>query len=242
MLNEELNQLEREDELMKHLPLIEKVVNGLKIKSYEYERSDLINLGFIGLMDAIEKYIPNEKATFESYAYVRIRGAIIDEVRKTSKVPRSGMDKLKKYYQAKEELEIKLHRSPTEKEIIKKMGVNEKFLDDIYSIIHQLSSVSLEKIVFNEDGNGVELLDLIEDAENADLDENLLSDEMKGYLKDAIQYLTEREQQILNLYYVDQLSLKEIAYVYEISVPRVSQIHGKIVIKLRDYIGGKYDD
>lgn len=242
MLNEELIQLEKEDQLLKHLPLVEKVVNNLKIKSHEYERNDLINLGFIGLMDAIEKYIPNQKATFESYAYIRIRGAIIDEIRKTSKIPRSGMDKLKKYYRAKEELEIKFHRIPTEKEIMQKMNVNEKFLDDIYSIIHQLSSISLEKVVFNENGNGVELLDLIEDSETADLDQDLLNGEMKEYLIKAIQQLPEREQQILNLYYVDQLSLKEIAYIYEISVPRVSQIHGKIIIKLRDYIRRKYDD
>lgn len=241
MLNEEALQIEQED-LLRYMPLVEKVVNGLKIKSSEYEKGDLINLGFIGLMDAQQKYQPNQNTSFESYAYYRIRGTIIDEIRKTSKVSRTGMDKLKKYYLVKDELEVQLKRSPSEKEIIQKLHMSEKQMDEIYSIIHQLSSVSLEKMVFNEAGNGVELQDMIEDPNSILFEEELARSEQKEYLTKGISQLTEREQQILQLYYVDQLSLKEIAYIYEISVPRVSQIHGKVIVKLQDYFRRNYDD
>lgn len=232
----------REDQILQYLPLVEKVVNGINVKSREYERGDLINFGVIGLMDAIGKYDHLQKVPFESYAYLRIRGAIIDEVRKTSHVSRNGMDKVKKFYRAKEDLQNSLKRDPSEKEIMQSMNLSEKQLDDIYDIIHQLSAVSLEQLIFNEDGNGTTLVEFIEDPHTEQAEDLVLLQEQKAYLVQAVKQLTEREQQILQLYYYDKLPLKEIAYIFDVSVPRISQIHGKAIVKLRDYIGREYRD
>lgn len=235
-------QEEKEEVILQYMPLVEKVVNGLKVKSRDYERGDLINLGFLGLLDAWEKYDQEKAVPFEKYAAIRIRGAILDEVRKTSHIPRSAMDRLKVYYKAKEDLEKQLMREPTEKEISLELGLSLKQLDEIYDIVHQLSSVSLEKVVFQEEGAGVELRDLLPDPYSPQSEDLLLDQEQQEYLRRAIATLSEREQQILQLYYVEQLSLKEIAYVYQISVPRVSQIHGKLILKLRDCLRREYNN
>lgn len=237
----EVNQ-SRDDAILQYLPLVEKVVNGLKIKSREYERGDLINFGVIGLMDAIEKYDHQQKVPFESYAYLRIRGAIIDEVRKVSHVARSGMDKVKKFYLAKEDLQNELKREPTEKEILSKLAITERQLDDIYDIINQLSATSLEQLIFTDESGGASLGDFIEDKRVDQAEDMLLLEERKAYLARAIEQLSERDQQILQLLYTEKMALKDIAYIFDISVPRVSQIHGKAITKLREYIGREYRD
>lgn len=227
-----INEQTREDEILQYLPLVEKVVNGLRIKSTEYERGDLINFGVIGLMDALKKYQPN-KVSFESYAYTRIRGAIIDEIRSNAPVSRTGMDKLKRYYRVKEELEQELKRIPTEQEISQKLDFTTKQFDEIYDIMHRLSAVSLEQVIYAEEGSQTELGDFIEDDDML-VEEEVLENEQKADLIKAIGQLPQRDQEILQLYYVEQLPLKEIAFIYDISVPRVSQIHGKAIGKLRD--------
>ncbi len=197
---------------------------------------DLINIGFIGLMDALEKFDESKKVPFENYAYIRIKGSIIDEVRKHSKVPRSQMQKLNEYYKTKEQLEQELERKPTDQEISRKMGLTEKQLSALHSTVLALSNISLNEVLFDEESNGSTILDYVEDEEAVSLDHNLLQNEQEEYLHQAIKRLSEREQQILQLYYKEELQLKEIAYIYDISVPRVSQIHGKTLLKLREYI------
>ncbi|MDE1548266.1 sigma-70 family RNA polymerase sigma factor [Jeotgalibaca caeni] len=230
---------DRDEEILHYLPLVEKVVSGLRMKNSQHERGDLINFGVIGLMDALDKYHGDKNVPFESYAYTRIRGAIIDEIRKTSPISRTGMDKLKAYYRVKEELEQALRREPTEHEIAARLNLSNKHLDDIYDIIHQLSAVSLEMLVFQDEGTQSELVNFVEDTHALSVEENILEQEKKTELTEAIRLLPEREQQILQLYYVEKLPLKEIAFIFDISVPRVSQIHGKIIATLRDYMRRK---
>lgn len=233
---------DREKEIMKYLPLVEKVVNGLKIKRSEYDRSDLYNIGVIGLMDALEKFDKSKKVPFEGYAYIRIKGTIIDEVRKTGPVSRTRLTRLNEYYRAKEKLEKLKMRTPTELEICQELDINEKQLSKIHETVHQLASVSLEKAMFSDDGNENELINFLEDKQVKDTEDVLTNKERQGLLTEHIAQLAKREQMILNMYYVDELSLKEIAYVFDISVPRVSQIHGKTIMKLRELMRREYDD
>lgn len=235
-------ETDREQEILKYLPLVEKVVNGLDIKRKDYERSDLISMGVIGLMDALNKFDKSKKVPFEGYAYIRIKGAIIDEVRKTSKVSRSRITKLNDFYKAKDRLEKILMRTPTDREICWELGIGEKDFAKIHETIHQLASVSLEDVLFSEGGHDVEVLDMLEDTTAVNSEEKLLDIERKELLAVAIKRLDEREQQILNMIYVDELSLKEIAFVYGLSVPRISQIHGKTIVKLKGYMKEAYDD
>lgn len=222
--------------MMEYLPLVEKAARNVRVKSHEYEMEDLVNIGFIGLMDALEKFDASKKVPFENYAYIRIKGSIIDEVRKNARVPRSQMQKLNAYYKAKEELEHELQRKPSEQEICSKLDINAKQLSAIHNTVLALSNVSLNEVLFDEDSDGATRLDYIEDEDLVSSEDLLLQDEQEYYLHQAIKRLTEREQTILQLYYKEELQLKEIAYIFEISVPRVSQIHGKTLMKLREYI------
>ena len=226
----------REDEIIKYLPLVERVVNRIGIKSQEYESGDLFNIGVIGLMDAIHKFDASKKVPFEIYAAIRIRGAIIDEVRKNSKLSRYKMAHVNAYYKAKQELEQSLKREATDNEICSEMNITTAQLADIFNSIHYLASISLEDTLYSQEDDGIELKETIRDASVKSADDLLLDEEHKGALQNSIEQLTEREQILLSLYYKEELTLREIAEVLEVSIARVSQIHGKTIAKLKKLI------
>lgn len=226
-------ELSLEDEIVKHLPLVERVVNRIKIKNTDYEQGDLFNIGVIGLMDALKKFDPTKKVPFESYAAIRIRGAVFDEVRKHGKISRYRMGQLNEYYKAKQELEQIEKREVTDLEICKHLDINQNQLNDIYDSLNYLASVSLEATLFNQDDDGLTVEDTLIDDRAESAEEGVLEDERKQALQDSIKTLTEREQIILNLYYTEELTLKEIAEILGVSIARVSQIHGKVISKLK---------
>ncbi|MDY0256576.1 FliA/WhiG family RNA polymerase sigma factor [Gudongella oleilytica] len=226
----------RDNLILKHLPLVRKVVGRIEFKDSAFDQDDLVSIGVMGLMDAIERYDASRKVPFEVYASLRIRGTVIDELRKSGRVSRDKIEKLNKYYQVKEDLEKTLMRTPEEKEIISQMGIDEKQLSKLHETVHYLSSVSLESTLYSANGEGFAMIDFIEDKAASSPEDDFLKKEMSGILQEAIKVLNEREQTILNLYYVEELSLKEIAYIMDVSIPRVSQLHGKILLKLRDFI------
>lgn len=228
-------EVDREAEIIKYLPLVERVVQRLSIKTADYESGDLYNIGVIGLMDALRKFDPSKKVPFESYAAIRIKGAIIDEVRKHAKISRYKMAAVNQFYQARQELEQSLKREASDIEICKQLGINQSQLADIYESLHYLASVSLEDTLFAYQEEGMTLKDMVRDpAEN--VEETLVAEEKRTALVACIKKLGEREQLILSLYYTEELTLKEIAEILEVSIPRVSQIHGKTIAKLRTLI------
>lgn len=224
----------QDDLIIKYLPLVKNVVGRIESKNHNFELDDLISIGVIGLMDALKRYDHRKKVPFEAYATFRIRGAVIDELRKSGPVSRDRMDKLNQYYMVKEELGNKLMHTPSELEICEELGIDEKQLYKLHETVHYLSGVSLESTIFSGDGQYTELIDMLEDGEGISPEEYILKDERKAILIKAIDNLSERERALLNLYYVEELSMKEIGYVLDISIPRVSQIHGKILLKLRE--------
>lgn len=225
-----------EDEIIKYLPLVERVVNRVGIKSQEYEKGDLFNIGVIGLMDALHKFDATKKVPFENYAAIRIRGAIIDEVRKNAKLSRYKMAHVNAYYQAKQKIEQELKREATDTEICEEMAINSKQLGEIFDSIHYLASMSLEDTLFNQEDEGIELKDTIKDTSIVSAEEQMLEAEHKQALQLSIRKLTEREQLLLSLYYKEELTLREIAEVLDVSIARVSQIHGKTISKLKQII------
>ena len=229
-------EVDYEQEIVKYLPFVKRVVNRIDVKTTEYDKDDLFNIGVIGLMDALKKFDPTKKVTFESYAYIRIKGAVIDEIRKTSRVSRTRMSNLDSFYKAKEKIERKKMTEATDQEICQELGIDNKQLSKIHETVHYLANLSLDDTIFTNQGETLELKDVIEDKKTTPIDELLIDDEKKAALQRSIEKLPERDQIILNLYYIEELTLKEIAEVLDISVPRVSQIHGKILIKLRKLI------
>ncbi|MFT8556766.1 MAG: FliA/WhiG family RNA polymerase sigma factor [Liquorilactobacillus hordei] len=227
-----------EDEVLKYLPLVEKVAKRVPIKSTEYEYSDYYNIGVIGLIDALHKFDVTKKVPFESYAAIRIRGAIIDEVRKHSRISRYKMVAINNFYKAKQELEQDHKREVTDSEICEKMAISSTQLNEIYENIHYLASISLEGTIFPTEGEGgVSLGDVIPDNSGTNAEQKLMGEEREAALTRCIQKLNEREQLILSLYYKEEATLKEIAAILDISIARVSQIHGKVIAKLKLSMG-----
>lgn len=231
-----LDVMDTNEEILKYIPLVERAARNVKVKSHEYELEDLVSIGFIGLMDAMERFDSGKNVPFENYAYIRIKGSIIDEVRKNGKVPRSQIQKLNAYYNAKEQLEAELKRTPTEQEICIKLDITQKQLRGIHQTVLALSNISLNELLFKEDSEGLSRIDLIEDDNLVSSEDMMLQEEEEVYLHEAIKKLTEREQLVLQLYYKEELQLKEIAKILDVSVPRVSQINSKAILKLREYI------
>ncbi|MFC6465672.1 sigma-70 family RNA polymerase sigma factor [Marinilactibacillus sp. GCM10026970] len=231
---------DRNQTVIQYMPLVHKVVHTINIKNRDYDHEDMVNIGVIGLMDALDRYDETQKVPFENYAYIRIKGAIIDEIRKTSRVPRSRMAKLNTYYKAKEELELELKRNATEIEVCQKLGLTKKELEGIHDTVHQLAYVSLDEVINVDSDNEVTILDALDDDNAPSLDESILKKEQSVYLTKAVERLTEREKQMLQMIYVERLSMKEVAYIFDISIPRVSQIHGKTLLKLRENLESDY--
>lgn len=226
-------ELSLEDEIVKYLPLVERVVSRIKIKSLDYEKGDLFNIGVIGLMDALKKFDASKKVPFENYATIRIRGAVYDEVRKNGKISRYRMGQLNEYYKAKQDLEQAKKREVSDSEICHYLKINQQQLNDIYDSLNHLASVSLEATLFHQDDVGLTIEDTLQNESLIHADDLLVEDERKQALQDSIETLSEREQIILNLYYKEELTLKEIAEILDVSIARVSQIHGKIIGKLK---------
>lgn len=226
----------QDDLIIKYLPLVKNIVGRIESKNHDFDEDDLISIGVIGLMDALKKFDHKRKVPFEAYASFRIRGAVIDELRKAGPVSRDRIERLNQYYAAKERLENKLMRTPSELEICEELDISKRQLSSLHETVHYLSGVSLESIVFSTEGNETELIDMIEDSETTSPEEDFMNQERRELLIESIDKLDDRERTLLNLYYVEELSMREIGYILDISIPRVSQIHGKILLKLKDLI------
>ncbi|MFT8406982.1 MAG: FliA/WhiG family RNA polymerase sigma factor [Liquorilactobacillus sp.] len=224
-----------EDKVLKYLPVVEHVANRISVKNFDYEYDDLYDIGVIGLIDALQKFDKSKKVPFEKYAAIRINGAIIDEIRKHSKLSRYKMSSINEYYVVKQQLEQKFKREVTDQEISKALGISSSQLNAIYENIHYLASISLESTIFPQSDNFT-LADTLRDTSAKDGEKELLLNEQKQILIKSIKKLNKREQLILSLYYEQKATLKEIAAILNISVARVSQIHGKTLIKLRKKI------
>jgi RNA polymerase sigma factor for flagellar operon FliA len=230
------HKLELEEVIVRYLPLIKKIVDQVNLTHTQYEKEDMIHIGVLGLIDAFQRYDSGKGIPFQHYAKWRIRGSIIDEMRKSGKVSRDKMKKIKQFYQAQNDLRQQLMREPSDEEICRVLSIARQELYDIEENIHYLSQYSLEEVLFSGDEGEFERIDVLEDKRIQTPEEELLEKERKERLAEAVEKLPERERLILALYYKEELTLKEIAGVLGVSLSRVSQIHGKTLLKLRGYL------
>ena len=216
-----------------YLPLVNRVVNQLNIKeSSIIDRDDLLSIGVMGLLDATKKYNSKKKAAFETYAKFRIRGAILDELRNVGVLSRNAMKQVKEYYAKREELTQLVCHEPTDEEICEYMGITKKELSKIFLNSHYLSTASLEQAIYDGEGRQTSLLDTLADKSESTLIK-LQKRDMYEELVAAIESLDQRDQYILNFYYIEELSLAQMSEILEISVSRVSQLHGRAICNLR---------
>ena len=218
-------------QLEDHIDLVKKIAYQLKSKlPRNIEEDDLIQAGMIGLLDALNRYEDTQQAQFETYASLRIRGAMLDELRALDWLPRSVRENMRKIENAILDLQKKLTRNPTEAEIANALNLSiqdyHKFLADNSG--HQL--LYLEDFVTNEDDS---YLDRYQTEKNDNPLESLLERGFGDALTKAIDELPERERLMMALYYEQELNLKEIGAVLDVSESRVSQIHGQAISRLR---------
>jgi RNA polymerase sigma factor for flagellar operon FliA len=203
-----------------HLPLVKRIANHLAVKLPSHiEIDDLIQVGLIGLLKAKEDYQADSGATFSTYATIRIRGAMMDELRARDWLPRSVQKNLGKVAKAVQGAEQRLGRAPADSEVAIELGIS---LGDYHEL---LGDVSLARLTPVEDVETV--------AGDLEPDREVIESLRATALSDAIKELPEKEQLMMSLYYVDNLNLKEIGLVLEVSESRVSQIHGQAIARLK---------
>lgn len=226
---------EREEMILKYIPYVKYIASRLiSGKPPGIETEDLISFGIIGLIDAIEKFDPSKGIKFETYATVRIRGSIIDELRKISWIPKSAFSKLSMLNNIRGQLESELNREPSDEELAKAMNLSPQEVHQIQTYVNYVSLVSLDEVFFKSDEEELQLKNIIEDSNSPQPDKILEESEKSSMLNKALQMLSEKDKIILNLYYYEKLTLKEIGKVLEVSESRVSQLHSRAIIRLRE--------
>jgi RNA polymerase sigma factor for flagellar operon FliA len=223
--------------LTEHMPLVKRLAHQMKAKlPPSVEVDDLIQAGMIGLLDAIQRYEENHGAQFETYAVLRIRGAMLDELRSSDWMPRSTRQNMRKVEAAMNALQQQLGRPPSESEVAKSMKLS---LEDYQDMLgdsggHQL--LYYEDFHSGEDGEGS---DSFLDRYAVDDDDPLralLDSDFRQAVIDAIDALPPREKMLMGLYYEEELNLKEIGAVMGVSESRVSQLHTQAVARMRAYL------
>ena len=209
------------------------------------EEADLISYGLVGLISAIERFDLSRDIKFETYAIMRIKGAIIDELRSLDWVPRSVRARAREVERANAKLENQLQRAPTDKEIADAMGITVEELNESLLAISHSSIVALDELwtVSDSSGDQVSLMDTIEDHGAPDPAKALDLGDLKDRIADAIAQLPEREKLVIALYYYESLTLREIGEVLGVTESRVSQRHTKAVLRLRSRMqADSFDD
>lgn len=229
------NDAQARDELIEeYIPLVKFVAGRLAMNlPSSVEVGDLESFGFFGLLDALEKFDADRNTKFETYATTRIRGAIIDGLRSLDWVPRSTRSKARLVESQIYELTNDLGRTPTNEEVAQALGLS---LDEYYGLLSELKGANLfsldEAAASEQAGDNLKILDLVVD-QGLLPDQQILEKESVEELAAAIEALSEREQLVLALYYHEDLTLKEIGHVLQVSESRVSQIHTKAIMTLR---------
>ncbi len=233
------DQMVRDYFVIKYAPLVKYVAGKVSMgMPQNIEFDDLVSYGIFGLIDAITKFDPARGIKFKTYAMTRIRGAIFDELRSIDWIPRSIRQKAKQVEQVISELENKLGRTVEDEEIAKEMGISNEELQSLLNKLSGTSMLSLNDIWYlGEDNDELSILETLEAPENMNPDILIEKEEIRDYIIDAIKKLPDKEKKVIVLYYYEDLTLKEIGQVLEVTESRVSQLHTKAIMRLRGRLG-----
>ena len=217
--------IEERNELTEHyLSLVRLVAGRLAISLPPYvDRDDLLSSGFFGLLDAVERYDPERQIKFETYACVRIRGAMLDYLRAKDWMPVATRQRIRKFSVAIGRLTTELGREPTEEELQDDMGMSDKEFRALQGQLSMATVVPLDDY----------LTAATPEQDAANPSARLEAEELRKTLAKAIDKLPEKERIVVALYYNDELTLKEIANILHLTEARISQLHTKAVFRLR---------
>jgi len=223
----------------KFLPLVNRIAGRLAMGLPSHiDRGDLVGSGVLGLLDAIEKHDAS-KGPLKNYVALRIRGAMLDDLRKMSWLPRNLQQKSKEIEAAHARLRARLLREPGDSELAEDMGIGLGELSRLMAYINQKTVLSVEEYLFPGTAGGKRVEGRLTDEDpDSNPEHSMLKKEQFAKLSGALSALSEREQLILHLYYREELTLREIGQVLDIGESRVCQLHGRAMLKLRGEMRG----
>ena len=216
-----------------YLPLVKLVCGRLAMSLPPHlDRDDLLSSGFFGLLDAIERFEPERNVRFETYAGLRIRGAMLDYLRSKDWIPVSMRHKIRKYEQTVCRLENELGRSATDKELAEALDISVEELQTLVSQCNSATVIPLEEYLKTDTTEAI-------DTNPANSTELF---ELRDTLAKAINLLPEKERTVISLYYYEELTLKEISLILHLTEARISQLHTKAIFRMRGYLAQNKED
>lgn len=234
--NKGVNRLVDESLLKEFIPVIKFLAQRLSFRlPPSMEVNDLVHSGILGLIDALEKYDVTRKARFKTYAEFRIRGAMLDELRSQNWIPRSIQEKISLLNRAKGELTKRLGREPEIEELGAELGMQKEALESFLLQAQTSSLLSLDDLGLG-DTEEKSIYEVLGDDGTEDPLYSLLSQESRNNLVQAISQLPEKEKLVVSLYYVEELNMKDIGKILNLTESRVCQLHGNAIEKLRSIL------
>ncbi|MDD6331364.1 MAG: FliA/WhiG family RNA polymerase sigma factor [Clostridium sp.] len=229
----------REALIMEYVPLVKVVSGRLSMYlGYTVEYDDLVSYGIFGLIDAIDKFDYGKGIKFETYASLRIRGSILDQIRKMDWIPRSVRQKQKQMDAAISKIEADENRVATDDEVANELGIS---IDEYYNWQGQTKVTNIASIdEFVDQGIEVKAFDPRKYGK-MEPEQAYEQEEVKKILAQSLENLTEKERMVVVLYYYEELTLKEISKVLDVSESRVSQLHTKALQKMKKVLGIHYE-
>ena len=230
----ETKSVDLRNEIAEHYLQLVKIVCGRLAVSLppHLDRDDLLSSGFFGLLDAIDRFDVTRNVKFETYAGVRIRGAILDYLRSKDWIPVTMRQRIRKYEQTVCRLENELGRAATDQELAAALEISVEELQTLISQCNSATVIPLEEYLKTDVAEAI-------DTNPANSTEFF---ELKETLAKAIERLPQKERTVISLYYYEELTLKEIAMIMNLSEARISQMHTKAIFRLRGYLANSRDE
>ena len=225
----------REQLILTYAQLVKLVAGRMSMYlGHNVEFDDLVSYGIFGLIDAIDKFDMEKNVKFETYASLRIRGAILDQIRKMDWIPRTVRQRQRMIDDAVKKVEMRTGKNASDEELARELSISEEELLNWQSQLNITNVVSLNE--FEETGPEP-VMDATNNSHFAQPEDVVEEEELKTKLAESLEVLTEKERRVIELYYYEEMTLKEISRILEVSESRVSQLHTKAILKMKKVMG-----